>query len=165
MPSKIDKIVNRILNRYFEEYSSRNKIVIEDIISQNGVNISYNYYIPEDIPGAYTVTTKNNITIEKNNVTYNLYYIRKRFALAHAFGHIVLGHDFSGKKIDIISNYSYSVESKEEREANEFARKILVPKDMFEVAVLKSPSFETICDYFGVSEVLMKIRIQEITGL
>lgn len=166
MSKKVDRTVNKILDSYFSE-SERSNIVIEDIIRQQGIDITYLSYRSDGMRGSYTVATKDNIRIEYSKETYDLYYMRKRFALAHALGHIILGHSFhsNNERCDGISNYSSVVTDIEELEANEFARKILVPRDLFDAAVLRCKNFETICDYFDVSEVLMKMRIAEITGL
>lgn len=166
MTKKVDNVVNYVLESYFIN-AKTSTIVVEDIIKQQGVNIKCLSYLDEGMKHAYTVTNKDSISIEYSKETYNLYYVRKRFALVHALGHIMLGHSLLpyDDRCDIISNYSSSVTDVEEQEANEFARKILVPKDLFDAAVLKCSNFEELCDFFNVSEVLMKLRISEITGL
>lgn len=93
-------------------------------------------------------------------------YQRARFALAHAFGHIVLGHiDMTGVKQCGLFHYSLNVVDTQERQANEFARKILIPKDVFEFAALKADSFIDLAQMFEVSEVCMKARMDELINV
>ena len=164
MKNKIDIKVDNILRNVSDpSYITGCRIDIQKVIFSNNINIICN--IPSKSDKLTCTIIKSNticfnyddmIHIDSNN-------IRIRFALAHAFGHIALGHDVKNR-VDTINNYTSCINRVEEDEANEFARKILVPRDLFDIAVLKSTNFKSLCSHFGVSEVLMKIRIDEITN-
>ncbi|OGF20574.1 hypothetical protein A2316_00480 [Candidatus Falkowbacteria bacterium RIFOXYB2_FULL_38_15] len=89
--------------------------------------------------------------------------VRQRFTLAHELGHFLLGHEIDEKIIEGI----YDRPTDQEREANEFAAELLVPKDFLEkdikekLIVLKIPE---LARRYEVSEQAISVRLLE-TGL
>jgi Zn-dependent peptidase ImmA (M78 family) len=88
--------------------------------------------------------------------------VRQRFTVAHEIGHYALGHlNVAGKKYrDTPANFS-SGAAPEERQANAFAAKLLMPEKVVKFAV-NEKGFNTLkglAKLFNVSEVAMKYRL------
>lgn len=90
-------------------------------------------------------------------------HVRQRFTIAHEIGHFALGHLAGSTKMyrDEAVNFSSGAKSPEEREANSFAAKLLMPNSVVHFAVTekKITSVEKLADIFGVSQVAMKYRL------
>jgi len=89
--------------------------------------------------------------------------VRQRFTIAHEIGHFALGHLEGASKMfrDPASNFSSGANKPEEREANVFAARLLMPAKVVRYAVneKKIRSIERLAEIFGVSQVAMKYRL------
>lgn len=133
---------------YINEISFSNFCLIKNIIAGSVIKISYCGY-------------NNLMTINKD-----LIYGRKRFTIAHEFGHVILKHleikSYWQDKIMPIQKKNYI-----ESEADAFAAELLMPaaklKHLFFNEKIQNPS--ELADIFGVSNSAMKIRIKNLFGV
>lgn len=89
---------------------------------------------------------------------------RKRFTLAHEFGHHVLLHvNEHGDRLlrDTDGNFNSNVNDSREREANQFAAELLMPKDTLHFAIGQKgyTTIDSLANLFGVSQAAMKWRL------
>lgn len=86
---------------------------------------------------------------------------RQRFTAAHEIGHFVLHKHLIGDRHE--DNYllrSTGISNRQEREANEFAADLLMPRDLIEQALKDGyTSVEKLADLFKVSKIAMGIRL------
>lgn len=89
--------------------------------------------------------------------------VRQRFTIAHEIGHYALGHmEGNTKKFrDDATTFSSSSGKPEEREANTFAARLLMPAKVVRFAVNEKGirSIERLAEIFEVSQVAMKYRL------
>lgn len=87
-------------------------------------------------------------------------YERRRFTLAHEFAHYAVHKDYiiKNKKIEDVALFK-DRKSDIEKEANDFASKLLIPKDEF-LGVVKSGKTRLgdLAEYFGVTAAAVKYR-------
>lgn len=101
-------------------------------------------------------------------ITYNSSdaTVRQRFTIAHEIGHYALGHLGGGttKFRDPASHFSSSTHKVEEREANRFAANLLMPAAAVKFAVERRNihNIDALADLFGVSQVAMKYRLENL---
>lgn len=95
---------------------------------------------------------------------------RERFSIAHEIGHWLLhrGRSFRCRADDIVQNYSSEITL--EKEADEFASHLLMPKRLFHPAIksLAKPTIndlQRIADDFDVSMQAMSIRLATLDTL
>lgn len=89
--------------------------------------------------------------------------LRMRFAVAHAIGHVVMGHlGPGGTHSDSLDHFHSDVRSPIERAANEFALELLIPEDALDVVLRKSNRMAEIATLFCVSEVALSIRMKNL---
>ncbi len=88
--------------------------------------------------------------------------VRKRFSLAHEFGHAYLDH---GSRFD--RRISFSDEDRYEREANQFAAELLVPRPAIDHWLSRNddpdPDLEVVvrlANFFNVSAHVVRFRLQ-----
>ena len=91
---------------------------------------------------------------------------RRRFTLAHEFGHYCMHREYliNNKSIEDIALFrSENTKDKKEFEANEFAAKLLMPKDDF-LNIIKSGKTRLgdIAEHFGVSAAAAKYRAYKL---
>lgn len=96
-------------------------------------------------------------------ITLNKYHseTRKRFTLAHELAHLILHQDYLKEhKIEDRILFRKNGEHNEiEREANEFAAKLLMPEDSFSKAISSGKNtIEKLASYFNVSLAAVKYR-------
>ena len=86
----------------------------------------------------------------------------QRFTVAHELGHITLnhGHAFS----DPVKNFNRRNLDRKESEANQFAAELLMPMVAIEyyLGEKREYSFERLSQLFGVSQMAVKIRLQDL---
>ncbi len=88
---------------------------------------------------------------------------RQRFTLAHELAHYVLHKNSSGEFVDKVLFRSLNAESPKEREANEFAAKLLMPDEEFRQFVQNdSKIIEDIAEHFDVSALAVKLRAKNL---
>ncbi|ARR00927.1 ImmA/IrrE family metallo-endopeptidase [Campylobacter porcelli] len=97
-------------------------------------------------------------------ITINKYhsYERRRFTLAHEFGHYCMHREYliNNKSIkDVALFRSENTKDQKEFEANDFAAKLLMPKDDF-LNIIKNGKTRLgdIAEHFGVSAAAAKYR-------
>lgn len=88
--------------------------------------------------------------------------VRRRFTVAHEIGHFVLGHQDSPR--DDPDNYRTSVQSPQERAANQFAAELLMPAEELRKLVQSGQvrSIDELAGFFGVSKVAMGYRLANL---
>lgn len=101
-------------------------------------------------------------------ITINKYHSdgRRRFTLAHEFGHYCMHREYliNNKSIEDIALFrSENTKDKKEFEANEFAAKLLMPKDEF-LNIIKNGKTRLgdIAEHFGVSAAAAKYRAYKL---
>lgn len=97
---------------------------------------------------------------------------RKRFTIAHEIAHFIKHKEILVTKVIIndeeINNLEYLIARSGfgflEREANEFAAELLMPKNTVMVKCIRKefPNLRSIANHFQVSEQAMKIRIHQL---
>lgn len=93
-------------------------------------------------------------------INRNFPLARQRFTTAHEVGHL-LRHRLENDKVLFRANDFTSTTMRDEREANAFAARLLMPESMVRNLVHLVPLNE-LARMFGVSEQAMSIRVREI---
>lgn len=158
--SIIDKIVRTTLDWYWD---GNFPVDINTISKLSGVVPVVHYEEEECVETRIQYNTVMPSVTTANITTSIPLPMRTRFCTAHALGHVLLGHDIPSDKCCTVENFGL-YGNKDELDANEFARKILVPKYAVQMVALKGYSFDAMCKLFIVSEVLLKKRMEEIIG-
>lgn len=88
---------------------------------------------------------------------------RQRYTIAHEIGHFALGHLNNAEQCcrDDATSFKTGTKSPIERQANQFAAALLMPKSVLEYAISKRgyTQLDELAGLFGVSEVAMKWRL------
>ncbi len=82
-------------------------------------------------------------------------YVRRRFSLAHEFGHYILGHPSSTSTFGSRNHWT-------EVQANQFAAFLLMPRELVKLLNRRMCSIAEIALWFRVSELAMAIRMDEL---
>lgn len=145
-----------LLSRY---WSGHIPVRPERIALSMGITIS-------DYEGEFVVTQlreDNSIEI-KLCASYSL--VKKRYAIAHALGHIALGHlsKTNASIEETATSYYDNTPSKEDQKANQFATELLLPEDCLEWAIRdgKSRSLAELSALFVVSTAAMAHRLSAL---
>lgn len=95
-------------------------------------------------------------------------YARRRFTIAHEIGHIAFSF-LRPWSIEESWNRASDTSSQEERDANAFAARLLMPDDLIRAELLTNgsswASFRRIREHFAVSSEALAIRFTEIPGV
>jgi len=123
----------------------------------------------DDVSGFFVMSEGQKV------ITYNSANIpnRQRFTIAHEIGHYIFHSKeqpiFIDKSPKVLFRNSASStgEDYREREANAFAAALLMPKELLEEQILKSPSeinkaITFLANKFGVSENAMSFRLSNL---
>lgn len=117
-----------------------------------GFRVIYEEGWPDHLSG---LTSKAEQTIRINSSHTPL---RRRFTLAHEFGHICLEHEvILPHRLD-----EETIGQEFEREADEFAGELLMPIEMFKKAFRSNPNFETLAEMFQVSTTAVGVRVLKL---
>lgn len=86
----------------------------------------------------------------------------KRFALAHAIGHLALGHVGDGSLSCCRTDFRSNNIDPREAQANRFALDLLIPRRILEYAIAQKgiTDVRELSSLFGVSEVAMAVQLQ-----
>lgn len=87
---------------------------------------------------------------------------RSRFTLAHEIGHVVLGHRNGGVITDFYRGRSTGYLDPQERDANEFAAELLMPREIFTKLWQSSATEEELSLVFGVSATAAAVRAKAL---
>lgn len=87
--------------------------------------------------------------------------LRSRFTLAHEIGHVVLGHRDGGVITDFFRGRTDGHVNPQERDANEFAAELLMPRKLFK-QIWGSSSEEELSIVFGVSVTAAAVRAKAL---
>lgn len=156
MSKYVSNLVKVMHNKYWDGY-----IPVRFSEFLKGLNIKL-YEKPDIGDGAVS-----EILFDDNQwkifVSLNEPYVRKRFALAHSIGHIVLGHvNQEEKHTDNVEDFLLNSDDAFEKEANQFALELLCPENAIDLVVLKSKNFDDLCDKLELSPVAVNERIKHI---
>lgn len=89
--------------------------------------------------------------------------VRKRFTIAHELGHFLLGHGLGEEIQEETIDDSFDKSHPQEREANQFASCLLMPREFVKKEVNKnSLDIEKLSKTFGVSKQAITIRLLEL---
>jgi Zn-dependent peptidase ImmA (M78 family) len=159
----------------YQSYIDTVPVNIEAIIRSFDIELDKNSNLPQEVLGEISKKEggQYKISIKKTD-----HYYRKRFTMAHELGHFILHKDKIGDGIDDSENYrpvrrtGTSAGEEEEREANNFAANILMPKDLvlkyarergvFNNGVIDDDALKEISTAFQVSPAAMKITITRL---
>lgn len=158
--SLVDKFVKTTLDLHWD---GNVPINILNISRRMGVLPVVNYEDEKFVETKIQYSTAPPSATIVNITTSHPLPMRVRFCAAHALGHFLLGHNMPPDKCCTVENFGLYGDQVE-LDANEFARKILVPTDAFNMVAVKGHSFDEISRIFNVSEVLLKKRLEEIIG-
>lgn len=137
------------------------------------LKISVNSQPLEDGFSAFLLVKEGNATAFVNS---DHHPNRQRFSLAHEIGHFILHHQPSKKLDDLFLDKSLALYTRKdhhsnvmEREANEFAASLLMPKDLIEKYIAKNDlniedefDVSRLAMAFGVSEQALQIRLNKL---
>lgn len=88
---------------------------------------------------------------------------RQRYTIAHEIGHFALGHLNNAERCcrDDLTSFKTGIKLPIERQANQFAAALLMPRKVLEYAIVERgyTKLEALAQLFGVSEVAMKWRL------
>lgn len=156
MKGLIDKIRDILSKLEIKELP----IPLEKVAGLFSIKVVYYPNFPDYVSGMIVNQDDGFVAIGVNSKKPK---VRQRFTLAHELGHFLLGHEIGEKIIEELVNKP----TDQEREADEFAAELLIPKDFLEkdikekLVILKIPE---LARRYGVSEQAMSIRLLE-TGL
>lgn len=165
--SKIERLVSDLLAEYGV---SSPPVPIEDIIKKHGVEIRVGKL--DDISG-FIVRENQKVLIGVNRTHPPT---RRRFTLAHEFGHFLLHPGRStwydkDYRVNLRSELSSKAEDVEEIEANFFAACILMPigflrndKTVRLVDIEDGDAVKGLAKKYGVSTQAMNLRLLNVTG-
>jgi Zn-dependent peptidase ImmA (M78 family) len=89
-----------------------------------------------------------------------------RFIVAHALGHLVLAHGDAVR--DSAASFSASTADRREIEANDFATALLMPAKWLDLLIRRgkeTPSIRSLARKFGVSDIAMQYRLEDLGWL
>lgn len=89
---------------------------------------------------------------------------RQRFTVAHELAHYCLHKDEIGDGISDDYLYRSGLTGLQEREANQLAAEILMPRHLMEQVDYKNRSISELARIFDVSEAAMEIRVRPRNG-
>lgn len=140
-------------------------IDVEAICREEGINISYadlrevEEKHKKPISGILLVTgDKKDIVVNKNDIPE-----RKRFTIAHELGHYFRHYDHSASPDSMMISFR-SARTEKEYEADEFAAKLLMPKEYVEEEYKKLtvPYISTLAKEFNVLKAAMAYRLDTL---
>jgi len=128
-------------------------VPIEKIVDHYGFRVAYLDQPPDQFSGILH-RGKKAIGINKNH-----HLFRQRFSLAHELGHYFLEHPDAEEEIPDSENSTLF--TCYEKEADEFAGELLVPKDLLKQTFSKIPDIDSLRSKFQVSQQVIIIQISK----
>jgi Zn-dependent peptidase ImmA (M78 family) len=116
----MSSVDERILSKYWD---LKAPVDVLGIASKMGIHV-------ETAPSSeQTVSSVDQHGDRRIILADGMSLLRQRFAIAHALGHHVLGHVRIGNPVaDDVRCYSEGVDDQHERDANDFALKVMAPR-------------------------------------
>lgn len=131
---------------------------LDDFINKIGIELR-RVVMADDISGQLQKNGNGKWVISVNSLHHQK---RQRFTLAHELGHYFLHRNRAIEFIDKALYRSSQMDSME-YEANNFAGALLMPKKiLIEFIKMKGANAEIISDYFDVSVLAAKIRVETL---
>lgn len=126
-----------------------------------GVNIVGGLEAEEEGAGLCAVVSCDTVS-PKVRLSSSALELRRRFALAHAIGHVCLRHQ--GDFYDRIATYSVTERDSAEAACNRFAMELLMPESAIKNLIVKRnvTDLRRLAQLFAVSEVAMRYRLQRL---
>lgn len=167
IPERYSKIyIKEVANAILREYNKPFPVDVIEIAKSYGLEVLEGNFDRPDVSGMLDMSTdKPQIIVAAGDS-----FVRKRFSIAHEFGHFVLHYQGkapeNGKQQmvsyrDNVSKMGFDVK---EMEANFFAANLLMPEN--KVLELWRMGFNAndIADYFGVSKSAALNRLGFLSG-
>lgn len=160
--------LQEIISEYCDSFP-RNIVLI---CNKLGITVQETKSFPNDISGV--IFKENDKYIILINESHSIG--RKSFTIAHELGHYFLHRDLLEQDNELVSyiksnnkdcpalargNAAYN---QREREANEFAAKLLMPEKEFIEKCQEANSIEEVAQYFGVSVQAASVRANILGG-
>jgi Zn-dependent peptidase ImmA (M78 family) len=108
---------------------------------------------------AYFDSSEQRYVCEYNK---NEIFYRANFALAHALGHVVLGHVSDATVVRTSREFSVTCDDAQDRAATAFAIELLLPKDLLRKLFPAAKKVQEMAEAFGVSTAAMIHRLKSI---
>ena len=142
------------------DYSDSVPVDLEGLATHLGLVVSYDSSLSSDVSGKITKSSSApsgfSITVNANDLPR-----RRRFTLAHEIAHYVLHRDLIDSLVDN-AMYRSSLSTSYERQANQYAAKILLPAPAVTRAYRSCPDPRRLANMFDVSQQAMRIRLEEL---
>lgn len=129
------------------------------IAEKFGIKVFKNRDFPDDLSGLIKKVESGKYEIHVNG---NHRITRQRFTMAHELAHFLLHKNEIGDGVTDDYLYRSNLSSRIEREANELAAQILMPKHLLLAEPYKSMTIAEQADKFWVSTVSMDIRLGKL---
>lgn len=111
----------------------------------------------EDVPDNVEAGEHGTIILKSGE-----YPKRSRFTLAHEIGHFCLGHHEDGVITDFFRGRASGYQDGRERDANEFAAELLMPRGIFSTLWESGMPEDDLGVLFGVSAAAVTVRAQAL---
>lgn len=179
MHHRIENIEQRAVELLYQANAMSAPVDPLKVANALGVRVHYQTF-EDEVSGVLLIQDKDrHILVNKSH-----HPNRQRFSIAHELGHLVL-HDQKGNRLFIDTHLrlyqrvgapnsaAYSepgsaTTPQEEREANQFAAALLMPRPLLETATFERDLWDeidisTLATNFAVSEQAMAIRLQQLS--
>lgn len=154
-----------------QKYSEVFPIPVGTIANELGISVYTTSELPSNTSGSIVKEDNGQFTIY---VKEGQSQVRQRFTIAHEIGHFVQHGGELETGIEMISPITKKPVmalhrpdlhadvpddiKQRERQADQFAADLLMPKDTFERVWDSSTSLKEVADYFGVSQMAANVR-------
>lgn len=151
--------VSNILNKDLSSLEDRFVFPVGELADKIGLKVEF-ISLPEGQSG--TLDIENKIIYVNDNCSGT----RNLFTIAHEIGHYIIslenGNKDSRNRFDSKREYTEK-ELEEEKEANNFAAELLMPKEKFKKIFIEyNFNLTKIAEYFGVSRVACEYRAMNL---
>ena len=153
------KRISNILSKDLSSLEDKFVFPVGELADKIGLKVEF-VSLPEGQSGALDIENKIIYVNDNCSGTRNL------FTIAHEIGHYIIslenGNKHSKNRFDSKREYTEE-ELEEEKEANNFAAELLMPKEKFKKIFIEySFNLTKIAEYFGVSRVACEYRAMNL---
>lgn len=142
-----------------EQMQTAVPVHVVPIAEKFGLKVFKNRNFPDNLSGLIKKSDDESYEIHVNG---NHPITRQRFTMAHELAHFLLHKNEIGDGVTDDFLYRSNLTSRIEREANDLAAKILMPKHLLLKEPYKSMTISEQADKFWVSAVSMDIRLGKL---